>query len=266
MRKVLRDESDTGPKKKRGKAKVGAEENQEPLENMQLVWVLSKEQHWPAYIADDGFAAKMAASKGDRKGGLIAVQVFGEKLLGRSVHLTQLSPIGTHYLARKAALLRQPESSKSAEALVAYCANNTIQLPENNLPADLQLDAAAMASALAHAGIVPAERAYECGAELVENGVQTLAALTSLERSAFAALGIGKREEKALLRWLRHEPPEDEDEAVDRSRSEPAGSKPKTPLQPGPPIDVKVGEEIEVTNDVLVSGWSMPMCMRTETS
>ena len=36
------------------------------------------------------------------------------------------------------------------------------------------------------------------------------------------------------------------------------------PLQPGPPIDVKVGEEIEVTNDVLVSGWSMPMCMHAD--
>ena len=225
--------SDARPKKVRREAEVGAEEKEEPLENGQLVWVLSKKRHWPAYIADDGFAAKAAASKGDGKGGLIAVHFFGEKLLGGSVHLTQLSPIETRYLERKAALLEQPKSSKCAEALLAYCANNTIQLPENNLPADLPLDAAAMASALAHAGVFSAERAYECGAELVENGVQTLAALTSLERSAFAALGIGQREEKGLLRWLRHEPPEergeDEDEAEDRPRSKPAGSKPKKP-------------------------------------
>jgi hypothetical protein len=37
---VRRDESDNGPKKKRGKAEVGAEEKQEPLENMQLTKLL----------------------------------------------------------------------------------------------------------------------------------------------------------------------------------------------------------------------------------
>ena len=138
--------SDTGPKKVRGEADVSADEMEESLENGQLVWVLTKKRHWPAYINDDGLAAKVAASRLDGKTGLfVTVHFFGEKLLVGSVRLTQLSPIETRFLERKAALLEQPTSSKSAEALVAFCAENAIPLPENDLPADL--DTAVSASA-----------------------------------------------------------------------------------------------------------------------